>query len=113
MLLAGSGFAAALANLGPAREGQTLRGCLDGCFRSPRKARALGERYLAQNPQAADRRALRARLGLDGAPVSPTSLRARIANLRQRDFEQARIVEVDGWVVAQSEAEICALLSLG
>lgn len=113
MLACSSGLAAALFDAGAADAGRSPDRRLGELFRSPRKARALGARYLALHPEAADRVALASRLGLDGAPIRLAELRARLASLRERDFAQHRIVSIDGWILARSEAEICALLSLG
>jgi hypothetical protein len=113
VLACASGLAGALFDGEAADAGRSSDQGLSELFRSPRKARALGERYLALHPEAAGRAALAARLGLDAAPISRASLRERLASLRERDFAQRRIVAIDGWILARSEAEICALLSLG
>ncbi len=113
VLLGSSGFGDSFLALGAMGQGKTLRRSLAEMFRSPRKARVLGERYLAMRPEAADRSELLSRLGFCDTPVSAASLRAQLASLRERDFAQNRIVAIDGWVLAQSEADLCALLSLG
>ena len=107
------GLAGTILDLGGAGEPEPLACQLASLFRSPRKARALGRRYLALRPEAADRSALRARLGLADGSVAGASLRTRLAELRRRDFAQNRVVAIDGWILAQCEAELCALLSLG
>ena len=86
---------------------------LAALFRSPEPARALGRRILALHPEAGDARRLRARLGAAAAAGDAGALRERFAELRSRDFARARIVRVDGWVLARCEAEVCALLGRG
>jgi hypothetical protein len=95
----------------PAAE-QAVERVLADMFRSPQKARALGKTYLASSPEGADPDTLRARFAAAGSPVTPASFRLYFSNLRRQDFASNRIVVIDGWVLARSEAELCALLSL-
>lgn len=75
----------------------------------------VGRSYLAQVPEDADRDRLVAILfGEKGAHarMPAEALRARFARARQRDFEAGDTVIVDGWVLARTEARLCALTAL-
>jgi hypothetical protein len=55
----------------------------------------------------------RARLQASDAPrVARDSLRARLADQVQRDFDDGRTVTLHGWILALTEARQCALFSL-
>jgi hypothetical protein len=79
------------------------------------EARDLGRRYLHAYPDTpADRVALGAELV--AAAARQHWITARIDDRRRwfaervaADFGAGRIVEVDGWVLAESEAKLCAL----
>jgi len=69
-------------------------------------ARAIGERYLRTGPDAGALRA--ARLLLRPAANRNQRIRARIA----ADFAAGDVVILDGWVLAATEARLCALAAL-
>lgn len=78
--------------------------------------RAIGEAYLRQlgrdtTPEAvrvAARDALRA---IDRARDEAGAIRALERAVRE-DFDRGRSVQVDGWVLSRTEAELCALTLL-
>lgn len=76
----------------------------------------LGRIYRTQYPGEGDAHALTARLLGDAGVDSLTSPEAAVArHLAARvgaDFRAGRTVVVDGWVLSQTEARQCALLSL-
>jgi hypothetical protein len=79
------------------------------------RACRIGRSYLAQVPEDADPDRLAAiLLGEQGANagMSADALRARFALARMRDFEAGDTVIVDGWVLARTEARLCALTAL-
>lgn len=86
----------------------------EGLWTNRDSARRVGERYLAQAPEEADPARLAADLfggvAVDGA--SPRRLRRHIDHRRARDFAQGDTVIVDGWVMARTEARLCALAAL-
>lgn len=89
---------------------ETLLHDLDG-------ARAIGMRYLANAPEERDAgflaRELFDRIG--GVPrTAPERAAARrmIAARRARDFATSDTVLIDGWILARSEARLCALAAL-
>ena len=71
---------------------------------------AIGAAYLATAEAEADRAAVAAALGVTaGTPREPgPRLAARAGEVRD-DFASGDVVEVDGWVLARTEAQICAL----
>jgi hypothetical protein len=81
-------------------------------FRTPEQARALGRDYLARFPAAADPTVLTARLTDDGRVADHSAFRAHFTALRERDFAHHRTVEIDGWVFALCEAQLCTLVCL-
>jgi hypothetical protein len=80
---------------------------------SERAARRLGGFYLARHPEEADTAALERALfgtagnGWDGGRAAQTWAAACRA-----DFRAERLVVLDGWWLARSEARLCALLHL-
>ena len=78
-------------------------------FRHPNSARHVGQAYLRLNPEEADLSHLLEILGANTAqpPLRPMLL----AQLRQ-DFEAGRMVNVQGWMLAQTEARLCAVAAL-
>lgn len=74
----------------------------------------VGAAYLATSPDVADVPGLRAALPtLDGATADRVVAQmATIEPTVRDDFAAARTVSVDGWVLALSEAQAAALVSL-
>jgi len=75
-------------------------------FSNLRSARAIGAAYLRSYP--ADR------LDTSIFPIglSPTERRSTIAAQVRDDFASSRVVSVDGWMLARTEAQLCALAYL-
>lgn len=81
-------------------------------WHDPKSARAVGERYLAIAPHERDRALLQEAVfgaGPSGQPRSPEALRARISELREQDFIAGDTVLIDGWMMARTEARLCAM----
>ena len=72
----------------------------------------IGLRYLSLYPEEADVDRLWTALVGSPAPARTDELKMRLAQLRQRDFEDGEIAIVDGWILARTEARACALLAL-
>ena len=72
----------------------------------------IGRRYLSLYPEEADVDRLWTALVGSSAPARTDELKMRLAQLRQRDFEDGEIAIVDGWILARTEARACALLAL-
>ena len=81
---------------------------LRDAFRDPELLAALGSRCAAELP--AGHNALVTLAGLGTEADTATRLH-RFAAQRRADFRDGRIVTVDGWVMARSEAALCALLA--
>lgn len=76
---------------------------------SPRAARRIGRRYLAIAPGEADPVRLAATLP---ALRDPVAQRRALDAARRRDFAAGDTVILDGWILARSEARLCALAAL-
>jgi hypothetical protein len=70
--------------------------------------RELGARYLAEHPQERDRSRLVRLLGEDRRFSIRSALIERIA----RDWRAHDVTAAGGWVLARTEARLCALLHL-
>ena len=69
--------------------------------------REFGQIFYAREADAAAR--LLARLdGVDGSAVC-----SRVDALRREDFAAGRVVVINGWVLARTEAEACAFIAVG
>ncbi len=87
-------------------------------------AATVGRAYLAQTPRVRTSdgliRLLSQRLSLqenaEHAPaleaLNDQALQTHLAEAIKADFAAERVVEVDGWVLAQTEAQLCALTAL-
>jgi hypothetical protein len=84
---------------------------LELLFADPGAARRLGRRVLQATPACRTAAAGLAReLATAGGSVG--SLRAELARRVRSDFAHDRVMLVDGWVLARSEALACAALAL-
>ena len=92
---------------------------LVGLLRHQEGARILGREYLRAVPAEASTRVLTARLverlpaGLRTLETAKDErLHALVLRATVEDFEGLRTVELRGWVLAQTEARLCALAAL-
>ena len=94
---------------GTARAATPAQALLD-LFDDPATARLLGRAYLASlaNPPSAEALTQSVWQDLPG----PAPLREQVANLIHRDFEAGRLACADGWLLAHTEAQLCALAAL-
>jgi hypothetical protein len=114
-LALGAGLLAGLAAPRRARAAVPTRDPVARLFAHPDSARIVGRRYLEAFPQRAERARLEAdcvnRVAL-AADADATAWREALAALRRREFADGETVVLDGWVLARSEASLCALLAL-
>lgn len=76
-------------------------------------ARRIGRAYLAAYPAEADAPRLTAQLAQAlGAARGRRDLRLALRRAVRDDMRHGRSVLVDGWVLARTEARLCALASL-
>jgi hypothetical protein len=78
--------------------------------------RAIGEAYLQQLGREANRESMlaaaRGTIGLiDRSRDEPGAIAAIVRAVRQ-DFERGRSVQVEGWILSRTEAEMCVLTLL-
>jgi hypothetical protein len=71
--------------------------------------RQVGESYLLTHPDEADRAQLSRLLAPDGLAVGELS--ALVSNV-ERDWISHNVTVVNGWVLARTEARLCAMISL-
>jgi len=85
-------------------------------LRDSSSARAVGAAYLRTMPDEADVQTLLARLLGDQPALSGSRSAAATRKLLRRciraDFAGERVVAVDGWLLAETEARLCALAVL-
>lgn len=77
---------------------------------------AIGQRYLYSAAVDAPglSQTLREVRGVGQPTVDqPAAIHERIVAAIHRDFEQGRLARVDTWILSRTEAELCALYTLG
>ena len=78
-------------------------------------ARAIGEAYVRQLGDTSAESIRKASLGalevIERASSQQNAIRALGLAVR-RDFQQGRSVQLEGWIVSRTEAELCALTLL-
>jgi len=99
------------------RRGGAPKTMAEAMFSDMGAARRIGTRYLAQYTDECDAHTLAGRLpaGCAIAPATPRHLAAArqiIDEQRARDFAAGDTVIIDGWILARTEARLCALATL-
>lgn len=96
--------------------GESIAARLAGLIERRADARALGCAYLRLHPEEAAREPLLERLLPDiqrGSEVlrrlTTARLREAARRQRERDFARGDTVLIDGWILARTEARLCAL----
>jgi hypothetical protein len=87
-------------------------------FSNRESARVIGRRYLALRPEEANLNRLtalicrtpenRARL----AHASSEQLRGFLSEQQRIDFEHGRTVNIEGWVLSETETRLCAIAAI-
>jgi hypothetical protein len=86
---------------------------LAGLFRDPGSAIVVGRRYLRMRPAEAELSTLLEWVLPQGLRLRPEhEIRSILANRIRADFESRRTVELEGWVLSETEVRLCALLAL-
>jgi hypothetical protein len=79
-------------------------------------AHVIGEAYLDAVPEEADvtlmLELLEASLGVQADSPPRAALRARLQDRIRHDFERDETIQLDGWILARTEARLCALAAL-
>ena len=95
------------------RAAETARAdALVAVLRDRNAASRVGERILTEFPAWGDATALRRTLGAALGGGSTVGLAARVAQHVREDFDGGRVVLVDGWVLAETEARLYTLAAL-
>ena len=120
----GAAFGTSSARLDAEGEASILADHLLGAFPNRRSLAVIGKTH---RQEAADDDAVRdaslegamqdflERLDISDTTVRhmpPAKLRARIKMTTARDFAEARIVRVDGWLLGETEARLCTIAAL-
>ena len=89
---------------------------LSSMITSEESAKTIGDEYLRVNPDENDRVLLGETLFDSNAGnlsrYDYPDPRAKIVSQIRADFESGRTVMVGGWILSQTEARLCALVSL-
>lgn len=89
-----------------------------GLFAHPGSAREIGREYLRLAPSDNDIAVLVRKVIPDTGKIKSLSttgkesLRQYIANASREDFQQGRMVSVNGWMLSQTELRLCAIVVL-
>lgn len=83
---------------------------VDGLFSSADSAAHVGLAFLALHPEERNRIRLVELTAADLAARDAHAWRAWLAHRRRVELRDEQVVEIDGWVLALSEARLCALL---
>lgn len=88
-------------------------------LRFPDSAKVIGRKYLQTCSDTADVKVLARLIYQEGTPVSNDRQYHQLSELNEfvqarirKDFEDERVVLVEGWVLSQTEARLYALASL-
>ncbi len=71
----------------------------------------IGRKYLSQFPEENNKRKLVRLLG-ENLTSGNNDASTALSELIAKDFQEDRMVTIDGWVLARTEARQCALFSL-
>jgi hypothetical protein len=109
-------FLACLSSIPLAESPSNIRESLRHFFKGNNPGPAdIGRRYLANVPsEASEQWLVDAVFGSDlaGDTMDVPLLIGRVRMLRQRDFARGDVIEADGWLIARTEARLCALATL-
>lgn len=75
----------------------------------------VGRKYLEMVPEEGSEAQLVERLFGEKALIKGGRfqlLKARVLRLRQQDFARGDLIEIDGWLLARTEARLCALAAV-
>ena len=104
--------AALLAGLRVSLKPRRLSGAgdIDGIFLSRTSAARVGRAFLDRYPEEGSQSRLLELTARDLAARDSHAWRAWLAQQRREELRDEQVVEIDGWVLALSEARLCALL---
>jgi hypothetical protein len=86
-------------------------------FSSLDSAKFIGKAYLKTAKQTFDRHQFLAELCTNcqqngGSAQNTEQVRSWLRSRQQQDFAEGRIVELDGWMLSETEVKLCALAAL-
>lgn len=108
-----------LSSLVGQRAPESLAANLAKVFAHKKSAALVGVEYLRSVPREADARMLVDLICSREAELRATLIKADLKALREllrhqqrQDFEQGRIVKLQGWILSETEARLCALAAI-
>lgn len=118
-VLAGLGVIGLFNRLPWAQDSNQLPERLAQVYRHPQSAAVVGRAYLKSAPHEADAQTLTTLISVELGPdrqrlltLDTNRLRSTLHNQVHEDFKNRRTVMVDGWILAQTEARLCALTAV-
>ncbi len=97
---------------------QALAWRLSRFFVARQSAQVLGRRYLDRQPHEANLGLLTARISRTAenyvrlASADMEQLRALLSTQMRQDFEDNLTVSIDGWILSETEARLCAIAAI-
>ena len=82
--------------------------CIAEVFRDLEGVREIGKRWLEMNSGKSTHSQVLAELMSEPMPQDPVDFRRYIVDRRELDLRNDDIVIVDGWILARTEARLCA-----
>lgn len=104
---------------GSASSDKEIEGKLLKLFSEMKSPKVIGAEYLRSFPGQVDSKVLLARIcsSCEGGARSLTQMDARalrewIHERQRKDFEEGRIIKLQGWILSATEVQLCALATL-
>ena len=101
----------------PATPEEKLRKNLVGLFSKPESARLVGAEYLRAAKESGEKAfsnissTLKEKFSASYTNTTKEQLKKFFSARRMKDFEEGRIVEVQGWILSVTEAQLCAVVT--
>jgi hypothetical protein len=94
-------------------EAAPLAPALAALFSDRRSAEAIGAAYLRSldRTEVSTERLMRELAVDDASTMTPARLKRAIGARIRRDFAEGAVVTIDGWMLSQTEARLCGLVS--
>jgi len=86
-------------------------------FKNPHSAAVVGKEYLKLYPQESDKNLLVSKMTAGHSKknkilMTRDELKRQYYDLIQDDFDQDRMVQIEGWFLSRTEARLCALTAI-
>ena len=81
-------------------------------FGSHASASVVGIAYLERHPEERDCQRILRELDLGPMKMDCAQIRGLVVQRQREDFARGRVVRVEGWILSETEARLCALAAL-